>query len=311
MKLLITGGGGFVGRKLFSFLVTQTEHEVFAPSSAQLDLLNYSSIVESLEHFAPDLVVHLASIHGNTLTKQINKFEILALNSIMDMNLLRAMDCYGIKKIINLSSVLVYPSVNNHGIPYHENVLDTFDESKLTSTYAKSKMRFLYALSLLADSKKINSLSLIAPSIYGPGDSYDLNSAHFFAAAIAKICGQPSRKPFVPILGCPLHEYREAIYINDLVSILAQSISIISTETTIPSIVNLPGSTYLSIHQYFQMISSVAGKEPFFEYKECSSTKYYSRLSSDIFNKYFSVIYTDFTSACTETINHFYRDINL
>ncbi len=59
MKVLVTGGSGFVGRHLLS----QMGHAeaVFAPSSLDLDVRDYRSVAAAFARFQPDLCVHLAA----------------------------------------------------------------------------------------------------------------------------------------------------------------------------------------------------------------------------------------------------------
>lgn len=58
MKILLTGGSGFIGRHLLTSL--SKAHLVDAPSSRQLDLLNFAAVCEYLEHRRYDLVIHAA-----------------------------------------------------------------------------------------------------------------------------------------------------------------------------------------------------------------------------------------------------------
>ena len=48
MKILITGGSGFIGRSLIKAL--NQEHEVFSPSSQELDLTNSYDVEKYLQN---------------------------------------------------------------------------------------------------------------------------------------------------------------------------------------------------------------------------------------------------------------------
>jgi len=63
MRILITGGSGFIGRNLAEQLAST--HEVLAPSSAELDLLNEQAVREYLSTHSCDVIVHAATTRSN------------------------------------------------------------------------------------------------------------------------------------------------------------------------------------------------------------------------------------------------------
>ncbi len=63
MRILITGGSGFIGRNLAEQLAGT--YEVSAPSSSELDLLNEQAVRECLDAHHFDVVVHTATTRSN------------------------------------------------------------------------------------------------------------------------------------------------------------------------------------------------------------------------------------------------------
>src|ERR1035437_9042423 len=63
MRILITGGSGFIGRNLAEQLAST--YEVSAPSSAELDLLNEQAVREYLSAHSFDVIVHAATTRSN------------------------------------------------------------------------------------------------------------------------------------------------------------------------------------------------------------------------------------------------------
>ena len=63
MRIFLTGGRGMVGRNFLEHPAT-ADFDVIAPSSAELDLLDYEAVVGSIEKCKPDIVVHAAGKVG-------------------------------------------------------------------------------------------------------------------------------------------------------------------------------------------------------------------------------------------------------
>src|ERR1039458_3410663 len=63
MRILITGGSGFIGRNLVEQLAGT--YELLAPSSAELDLLNERAVREYLSAHSFDVIVHAATTRSN------------------------------------------------------------------------------------------------------------------------------------------------------------------------------------------------------------------------------------------------------
>ncbi len=63
MRILITGGSGFIGRNLAEQLAST--YEVLAPASAELDLLHEQAVSEYLGAHPFDVVVHAATTRSN------------------------------------------------------------------------------------------------------------------------------------------------------------------------------------------------------------------------------------------------------
>ena len=73
MKILITGGNGFVGRNLIKSL--EKDYDIYSPSSSQLDLTDEKSVEEYLRNKFFDVVIHCA-IKGGRRNVQDSAFTL-------------------------------------------------------------------------------------------------------------------------------------------------------------------------------------------------------------------------------------------
>ena len=62
--VLVTGGNGFLGRRVVATLRERGHGDVVAPRSAEYDLRREGDIVQMLEAHRPDTIVHLAAVVG-------------------------------------------------------------------------------------------------------------------------------------------------------------------------------------------------------------------------------------------------------
>jgi UDP-glucose 4-epimerase len=92
MKLFLTGGSGFIGRHLREGL--EGRHEVVAPLSSELDLLDEDAVARHVEHGKYDVVVHAATWNATRNSpKDVSK--VVSNNLRMFFNVARLRERYG------------------------------------------------------------------------------------------------------------------------------------------------------------------------------------------------------------------------
>jgi GDP-L-fucose synthase len=75
MKILLTGGSGFIGKNIFPFL--NDNFEVYAPTRKELNLRDYNEVLNYLQNNKVDVVIHSANPNPvkNSLDTQNTMFE--------------------------------------------------------------------------------------------------------------------------------------------------------------------------------------------------------------------------------------------
>ncbi len=102
MKVLITGGAGFIGRNICEYL--GVKYNVFAPTHTELELLDEEAVSAYFRDKRFDVIIHAAVRPGHRNAKDPSNQ--LYHNTRMFFNLVR--NSASFKKIIVLSSGLVY-----------------------------------------------------------------------------------------------------------------------------------------------------------------------------------------------------------
>ena len=152
MKLIITGGAGFIGSHILVELLEKA-YEIlvldnFSNSSPNvfrkineisncnvnfktIDLINFDGLKQIFSDFGPDLIIHLAGLKSVSESKE-NPLIYYENNVIGSVNLLKAMDTVKCKYIIFSSSATVYGEPQY--LPIDEN-----HPCKPTNTYGTTK----------------------------------------------------------------------------------------------------------------------------------------------------------------------------
>lgn len=119
MKILVTGGSGFIGRNLIEYF--SNKYYVIAPTHGELELLDEVAVRKYFKSKPIDVVIHGAVKPGHRNAK--DPTNLLYSNTRMFFNIVRNSDFYG--KLIFLSSGAVY-DMRNYKPKMREDYFDTF-----------------------------------------------------------------------------------------------------------------------------------------------------------------------------------------
>lgn len=134
MKILITGGSGFVGKNVKEYLESR-KYDVYAPTSKELDCLDEYRIMECLKKEHYDIVLHFAA-YGDGIDKNKDGTKILEYNLRIFYNFFIHSDMYG--KMIYTGSGAEYDkrfpivSVTEEDIAHHTVPIDQYGLMKYT-----------------------------------------------------------------------------------------------------------------------------------------------------------------------------------
>ncbi len=153
MKVLITGGSGFVGRNVKEYLVVKG-YDIYAPSSKELDCLNEQKVIECLKKEHYDVVLHFA-VYGDGIDKSKDGTKTLEYNLRIFNNFFIHSDLYG--KMIYTGSGAEYDkrypiaSVTEEDISHHSIPIDQYGLMKYTVNQMIEKSTNIYNLRLFGN----------------------------------------------------------------------------------------------------------------------------------------------------------------
>lgn len=173
MKIVVTGGAGFIGSHLVDKLILKG-HKVlilddFSGGSLEncnkkaklvkVDIRNFKKIDKILSEYKPDAIYHLAANAAENKA-QFSPVDITSRNFDGSIKVLTAGIRSGMKKFIFTSSIAVYGSLQ---IPFKEK-----DTPKPEDLYGISKLAFEDALKILSKIHNFDFVIARPHNVYGP-----------------------------------------------------------------------------------------------------------------------------------------------
>jgi GDP-L-fucose synthase len=302
LKILILGGHGFIGKNLATAL-QKTSHEVFIKSRADgLDLTNFESAKKYLSQINPDFIFNLAAHTGSLHYVTTYAADVIADNIQMSLNLYKAaFEACPNATIINPLSNCSYPGESDVQTenrwwdgPVHESVF----------SYGNAK-RFLYVLSKCYYKQySLKSINYLVPNTFGPGDSQDPNKTHALNGMIVRMIqaqGHGDKEFEIWGTGSPIREWA---YVDDVISILVQSLNV---KENLIEPVNVAQNKGYTIKQSAEFIAEALN----FKGKLVFNTKYQDGAPKKILdNKRFkeifpNFIFSDHKQGIMQTVNYY------
>lgn len=253
MKILLTGGSGLVGRNILEN-PRSSYFNIIAPSSSELDLLDYNSVSNFLGKHSPDFVVHCAGRVGGIHANIKNPSGFLLDNLDMGRNLLLASKLFGIEKFLNIGSSCMYPC----GIDKHltEDMLLAGKLEPTNEGYALAKIVAHRLCDYFSNEFNLSYKTIVPCNIYGRYDSFSPQKSHLVPAIIDKLHNAiQDNHSSVEIWGDG-NARREFMYAGDLADCIFECISRFDE---MPQTMNVGIGKDYTINHYYHVAAKVLG----------------------------------------------------
>jgi GDP-L-fucose synthase len=183
-RIWITGGAGFLGRKVIVRFEEIGCKNIFQPSHSEVDLLKPADVSRALDEIKPNVIVHLAARVGGIGANRRLPAELFYQNAMMGLPLMHQAWRAGVEKFVALGSVCGYPKFTP--VPFSEDKLWDGYPEETNAPYGLAKKMLLLQAQAYRQQYGFNSIFLLPVNLYGPGDNFDPDFSHVIPALILK-----------------------------------------------------------------------------------------------------------------------------
>lgn len=253
-RVWVAGHRGMVGSALVRRLATEN-CIVISAARSELDLVRQADVETWMAANRPDAVILAAAKVGGIHANTAEPAQFLYENLMIEANVIHAAKTAGVRKLVMLGSTCVYP--RNAPQPIPEDALLSGPLEPTNEPYAIAKIAGIKLAQAYRRQYGCDFISVQPANLYGPGDSYDLNTSHVLPALLRK--AHEAREAGAASMavwgsGKPLREF---LHVDDLADAVVWLVQNYSDEQP----VNIGSGEEISIRQLAELVCRVVGFE--------------------------------------------------
>src|SRR5688572_20234558 len=254
-KIVITGGGGFLGRVIVDRLKSDGYENLFIPRRTDYDLTHEADAERLYATAKPDVVLHMAAEVGGIGANRENPGRYFFANMSMGLHLIEGARKHGLKKFVQVGTICAYPNLTP--VPFKEADLWNGYPEVTNAPYGVAKKALLVMLQGYREQYKLNGVYVLPVNLYGPRDNFDLKTSHVIPALIRK-CVEAKRRGDKEIQAWGTGSAsREFLYVEDC----AEGIVLSMEKYDSPEPMNLGSGREITIKALTELVAKSCGFE--------------------------------------------------
>jgi GDP-L-fucose synthase len=248
MRIVVTGGGGFLGSHLVERLRGRGE-DPFVARRADFDLTRWDDAERLFRETRPELVFHLAAEVGGIGANRANPGRYWYANLMMGAHVLELSRVHGVAKLVTAGTVCAYPKLTP--VPFREADLWNGYPEETNAPYGIAKKTLLVGAQSYRVQYGTNAVFLLPANLYGPRDNFDLDTSHVIPALIRKMVESHDEV----VLWGDGSPTREFLYVEDC----AEGLLLSADRYDGGEPVNLGTSEEISIRDLAELVAELTG----------------------------------------------------
>jgi len=251
-RIYVAGHRGLVGSAIMRNL-EKGGWEPFGFTHQELDLMNQGEVNRRFDQYKPEYVFLAAAKVGGIHANNTYPADFIDSNLQIQNNVIRACYDYGVKKLVFLGSVCIYPKHAEE--PVKESSLLTGELEITNQWYAVAKIAGIKMCQAFKRQYGCNFVSCMPCNLFGIGDNFHPTNSHVLPALIrkfheAKLWGYPQ----VLCWGTGKAR-REFMYVDDTADAIVHIMQHYNEE----EIINIGSGEDYSIKETAEAVKKVTG----------------------------------------------------
>ncbi len=253
MRVLLTGGAGFLGQSVNAVLQSRGVTQVTVPRRSQFDLTQQVDVARLFAQTRPQVVIHLAAEVGGIGANQRNPGRYFYANMAMALNLIEQSRVSGVTRFVQVGTICAYPKFTT--VPFREEELWNGYPEETNAPYGIAKKAALVMLQAYRDQYGMKSAYPLPVNLYGPRDNFDLETSHVIPALIRKFVEAARSGAKSVICWGTGAASREFLYVDDC----AQAVVRAAERIDNPVPINLGTGAEITIRDLAEKIAACTG----------------------------------------------------
>ena len=255
MRILLTGGTGFLGTSLTKILQeTFGSSQIRSIGSKPYDLRKCRCTDNVISRNVPDVIVHTAGSVGGIGANQENPGKFMYENLIMGTNIIHSAMKAKVPKFILLGTVCAYPKFTP--VPFKEEDLWNGYPEETNAPYGIAKKTLMRLVEAYHEQYDFNGVNLIPVNMYGPHDHFNLTSSHVIPALILKVHQAiENNDPSITLWGTG-EASREFLFVEDCGQAIVKAIN---SDNLSPEPINIGTGKEIKIKDLVKEITNIMG----------------------------------------------------
>src|SRR5438067_7973494 len=252
-RVLVTGGGGFLGRHVIEALERHGCRDVTIVRKAQHDLTHEPAVRKLFQDTKPDVVIHLAAVVGGIGANRESPGRFFYQNVMMGALTMEQARLAGVEKFVGIGTICAYPKLAP--IPFLERDLWNGYPEETNAPYGIAKKMLLVQGQAYREQYAFDAIHLLPVNLYGPHDNFDPASSHVIPALIRKFLEAVDAGASEVVCWGTGNATREFLFVEDC----AEAIVLATERYDRPEPVNIGAGFEISIHDLAELIASRTG----------------------------------------------------
>jgi GDP-L-fucose synthase len=254
-RIYVAGHTGLVGSSLMRHLKANGYYKLTGTRRKDVDLIFRNQVDSWFQDHRPEYVFLAAARVGGIYANDKYPADFIWQNLEIQNNVINAAHVYGVKKLMFLGSVCIYPKYAD--VPVKEESLLTGELEPTNQWYAVAKIAGIKTAEAYRKQFGDDFISVMPCNLYGVGDNFHPENSHVIPALIRRFLEAKAKKAESVTCWGTGAARREFLYVDDM----ADACTFVMNNYSDSQIINIGFGADYTIKELVELIAELTQYE--------------------------------------------------